>query len=236
MRSRLDELLEPVGLVLEVDVVDVRAGRKAAPVRDDEARSARRAGAAPPRSRSPLHDAAVHEEEPRGEPLLHRATNLTRNSGNRRDRCVTSEGVFSGMLALQMQAASPSSFDPAGAGGVLLGALVVCIGLGVLARLGCGLDRDRRPDRRGRGDPRGHRRRLPALRAVALMPSALFSTPRPGAESLAAGARQRARDPARSARLPARRLEPRRVGSRGGPLGRSAPDRPGAAPKPFRRR
>jgi hypothetical protein len=31
-----------------------------------------------------------------------------------------------------MQAASPSSFDPAGAGGVLLGALVVCIGLGVL--------------------------------------------------------------------------------------------------------
>ena len=31
-----------------------------------------------------------------------------------------------------MQAASPSSFDPAGAGGVLLGALVVCIGVGVL--------------------------------------------------------------------------------------------------------
>jgi hypothetical protein len=31
-----------------------------------------------------------------------------------------------------MQAASPSSFDPAGAGGVLLAALIVCIGLGVL--------------------------------------------------------------------------------------------------------
>jgi len=31
-----------------------------------------------------------------------------------------------------MQAASPSSFDPAGAGGVLLTAMVVCIGLGVL--------------------------------------------------------------------------------------------------------
>ena len=31
-----------------------------------------------------------------------------------------------------MQAASPSSFDPAGAGGVLLAALVVCIGIGVL--------------------------------------------------------------------------------------------------------
>ena len=31
-----------------------------------------------------------------------------------------------------MQAASPSSFDPAGAGGVLLAALAVCIGLGVL--------------------------------------------------------------------------------------------------------
>ena len=31
-----------------------------------------------------------------------------------------------------MQAASPSSFDPAGAGGVLLAALIVCIGLGAL--------------------------------------------------------------------------------------------------------
>jgi F0F1-type ATP synthase assembly protein I len=31
-----------------------------------------------------------------------------------------------------MQAASPSSFDPAGAGGVLLAALILCIGLGVL--------------------------------------------------------------------------------------------------------
>jgi hypothetical protein len=31
-----------------------------------------------------------------------------------------------------MPPASPSSFDPAGAGGVLLGALVLCIGLGVL--------------------------------------------------------------------------------------------------------
>ena len=31
-----------------------------------------------------------------------------------------------------MQAASPSSFDPAGAGGVLLAALLLCIGLGLL--------------------------------------------------------------------------------------------------------
>jgi len=31
-----------------------------------------------------------------------------------------------------MQADSPSSFDPAGAGGVLLGALVACIGIGLL--------------------------------------------------------------------------------------------------------
>jgi len=31
-----------------------------------------------------------------------------------------------------MQAASPSSFDPAGAGGVLLAALLACIGLGLL--------------------------------------------------------------------------------------------------------
>jgi hypothetical protein len=31
-----------------------------------------------------------------------------------------------------MQAASPSQFDPAGAGGLLLGTLLVCIGIGVL--------------------------------------------------------------------------------------------------------
>ncbi len=31
-----------------------------------------------------------------------------------------------------MQAASPSSFEPAGAGGLLLGVLVACIGTGVL--------------------------------------------------------------------------------------------------------
>jgi hypothetical protein len=31
-----------------------------------------------------------------------------------------------------MQAASPSSFEPAGAGGLLLSVLVLCIGVGVL--------------------------------------------------------------------------------------------------------
>jgi len=40
--------------------------------------------------------------------------------------------ITSGILARLMQAASPSSFDPAGAGGVLLAALLVCIGIGVL--------------------------------------------------------------------------------------------------------
>ena len=47
-------------------------------------------------------------------------------------RSVTRSGESSGILAPQMQAASPSSFDPAGAGGVLLGALLVCIGIGLL--------------------------------------------------------------------------------------------------------
>jgi hypothetical protein len=47
-------------------------------------------------------------------------------------RSVTSSGESSGILARQMQAASPSSFDPAGAGGVLLAALLVCIGIGLL--------------------------------------------------------------------------------------------------------
>lgn len=31
-----------------------------------------------------------------------------------------------------MQAASPSSFEPAGAGGLLLAVLVLCVGVGVL--------------------------------------------------------------------------------------------------------
>ena len=48
------------------------------------------------------------------------------------NRCVTSSPLSSGILARLMQAASPSSFDPAGAGGLLLGVLVLCIGLGVL--------------------------------------------------------------------------------------------------------
>jgi F0F1-type ATP synthase assembly protein I len=48
------------------------------------------------------------------------------------DRCVTSSPVYSGILARPMQAASPTSFDPAGAGGLLLGVLVACIGLGAL--------------------------------------------------------------------------------------------------------
>ena len=48
------------------------------------------------------------------------------------NRCVTSLPPGSGILARLMQAASPSSFDPAGAGGLLLGVLVLCIGLGVL--------------------------------------------------------------------------------------------------------
>lgn len=51
----------------------------------------------------------------------------TKSVGNRvfcKKRAVT--------ILAPMQAASPSSFDPAGAGGVLLAALLLCIGLGVL--------------------------------------------------------------------------------------------------------
>jgi hypothetical protein len=40
--------------------------------------------------------------------------------------------VSSGTLALLMQAASPSSLNPAGAGGLLLAVLVACIGGGLL--------------------------------------------------------------------------------------------------------
>ena len=48
------------------------------------------------------------------------------------DRPVTSSGVCSAILARPMQAASPSQFNAAGAGGVLLAVLVACIGIGVL--------------------------------------------------------------------------------------------------------
>ena len=47
-------------------------------------------------------------------------------------RCVTSSPVASGILARLMQAASPSSFDPAGAGGLLLGVMLACIAVGAL--------------------------------------------------------------------------------------------------------
>ena len=48
------------------------------------------------------------------------------------NRGVTNLPLYSGIVARQMQAASPSSFDPAGAGGLLLGVLLVCIGVGAL--------------------------------------------------------------------------------------------------------
>ena len=48
------------------------------------------------------------------------------------DRSVTSGGRTSGILARLMQAASPSQFNAAGAGGMLLAVLVACIGVGVL--------------------------------------------------------------------------------------------------------
>lgn len=47
-------------------------------------------------------------------------------------RCVTKQRGASGILARLMQAASPSQFNAAGAGGVLLAVLVACIGVGVL--------------------------------------------------------------------------------------------------------
>lgn len=45
---------------------------------------------------------------------------------------VTSSPVLSGILARLMQAASPPSQNPAGAGGLLLAVLVAAIGAGVL--------------------------------------------------------------------------------------------------------
>ncbi len=68
MCSRLDELLEPRRLVLEVDVLDVRAGRKAAPVRRDELEALREGALGRPRDLA-IDDAAVDEEDPRsGDP------------------------------------------------------------------------------------------------------------------------------------------------------------------------
>jgi hypothetical protein len=46
--------------------------------------------------------------------------------------CVTNAGSVSVILVAPMQAASPSSFEPAGAGGLLLAVLAVCVGAGLL--------------------------------------------------------------------------------------------------------
>ena len=68
MRSRLDELLEPRRLVLEVDALDVRAGREATPVRNDELEALRKGTLGRPGDLA-IDDAAVDEEDPRsGDP------------------------------------------------------------------------------------------------------------------------------------------------------------------------
>jgi hypothetical protein len=46
--------------------------------------------------------------------------------------CVTSDDALSVILVAPMQAASPSSFEPAGAGGLLLAVLAACVGAGLL--------------------------------------------------------------------------------------------------------
>jgi hypothetical protein len=68
MRSGVDELVEPRRLVLEVDPLDVRAGREAAPVRDDELEALREGALGRPGDLA-IDDAAVDEEDPRsGDP------------------------------------------------------------------------------------------------------------------------------------------------------------------------
>jgi hypothetical protein len=64
MRSGLVELLEPDGLVLEVDALDVGSGREPAPVRDDELEALLQRPLRAPRDLA-VHDAAVDEEEVR---------------------------------------------------------------------------------------------------------------------------------------------------------------------------
>jgi hypothetical protein len=46
--------------------------------------------------------------------------------------CVTNVESLSVILVAPMQAASPSSFEPAGAGGLLLAVLALCVGVGLL--------------------------------------------------------------------------------------------------------
>ena len=133
VRARLDVPSEPVRLVLEVDARHLGAGREAAPVRHDELEPL---GERPLRRPCDVavHDAPVHEEDARTahEGDSARRTNSPRNRVVWRNRSVTSSGVCSGTLALLMQAASPSSLNPAGAGGLLLAVLVAGIGAGLL--------------------------------------------------------------------------------------------------------
>src|SRR4051795_11396033 len=80
MRLRLDELLEPDRLVLEVDALDVRSGRKAAPVRDHELEAVgERLLRAP--GEFAVDDAAMHEEQARPAHVRDR-TNSTGNTAS----------------------------------------------------------------------------------------------------------------------------------------------------------
>ncbi len=133
MRPRLEEPVEPDRLVLVVDGLDVRSRRKPAPVRRDELETSRERPLRGPGGVA-VDDAAVDEE--------HAGTGHRKILENRHEvgdfapndaalPCYKLD-TTSGILARPMQAASPSSFEPAGAGGLLLGVLVACIGTGVL--------------------------------------------------------------------------------------------------------
>jgi hypothetical protein len=68
VRARLDELLEPHGVVLEVDADCIRPGREAAAVRDDELKALCERSLSRPGGLA-VDDAAVDEEHARrGDP------------------------------------------------------------------------------------------------------------------------------------------------------------------------
>jgi hypothetical protein len=64
VRPRLEEAVEPDGLVVVVDEVHVRARRETAAVRDDELEAIRERALSGPR-RIAVHDASVEEEDAR---------------------------------------------------------------------------------------------------------------------------------------------------------------------------
>ena len=131
----------------------------------------------------------------RGAARRHRrdGTKSAKSAGRRRSAVLQAAGDLWYSRPCRCRPPLRRRSEPAGAGGLLLAVLVVCIGVGRPRRLGRRLARHRRPDRRGRRDPRRDLRRLPALPGRDLSARDAVLDPAAEPSHLLPAARRRAR-------------------------------------------